>query len=403
MNFDLVSLCIGGLLGAAGCYSVYGRKNAQLEAEKNAAEDKSVLHAADLSAMEEKFQLRFENLANRIFDEKSARFKTESQEGLSQILVPLRERLQEFQKKVDDSFGAQAKEQFSLKREIENIILVNAEMTRQTQSLTRALKGDVKAQGNWGEIILEKILEDSGLGKGVNYIVQGTDLGLKHAETGTVQKPDVVILLPENKHLIIDAKVSLTSYERYCAEDDEDARALHLKDFLTSIRAHVNGLEQRRYQDTDKLGTPDFVFMFLPIEGAYSLAMQKDPELHSHAWGKKIFIVCPATLMATLKTVALLWRAELQNRNTLEIARQGGNLYDKVAGFVDDMQTLGKRIGAAQETYEDAFKKLSSGRGSIVSRTEELRALGVKTSKKMPAQLLGNDEEDTLLKKVESN
>jgi DNA recombination protein RmuC len=213
----------------------------------------------------------------------------------------------------------------------------------------------------------------------------------------------VVILLPENKHLIIDAKVSLTSYERYCAEDDEDARALHLKDFLTSIRAHVNGLEQRRYQDTDKLGTPDFVFMFLPIEGAYSLAMQKDPELHSHAWGKKIFIVCPATLMATLKTVALLWRAELQNRNTLEIARQGGNLYDKVAGFVDDMQTLGKRIGAAQETYEDAFKKLSSGRGSIVSRTEELRALGVKTSKKMPAQLLGNDEEDTLLKKVESN
>jgi DNA recombination protein RmuC len=372
MNLDLLSLSAGAVLGAVAAALACGRKVARLEAEK-----------ATLADSEHKLQLQFENLANRIFEEKSEKFKKDSHDGLSQLLAPLRERLQEFHKKVDDAFGQQAKEQFSLKKEIENIVLANQKITQQTENLTRALKGDVKAQGNWGEIILEKILEDSGLAKGVNYIVQGTDLNLRHVDGNTVLRPDVVVLLPEGKHLVVDAKVSLTSYERYCADADE----AHLKDYLASIRAHVNGLEQRRYQDSEGLGSPDFVLMFMPVEGAYSLAMQRDPELHAHAWNKKIVIVCPSTLMVTLKTIASVWRIELQNRHALEIARQGGNLYDKVAGFVEDMQSLGKRIGAAQETWDEAFRKLSTGTGNIIKRTEDLKALGVKAAKKMPVQL----------------
>lgn len=378
MTLDLPSLLAGAAIGAALAALACTRR------------------AARLKDIEEKFTLQFENLANRIFEEKTEKFKKDSADGLSQLLAPLRERLHEFQKKIDDSFARQAQEQFSLKKEIESIVLANREITQASDNLARALKGDVKAQGNWGEIVLEKILEDSGLRPGTDYIVQGGGLGLAR-EDGGIQRPDVVVMLPEGKHVIIDAKVSLTAYERYCAAATEEARAPHLKDFLASIRAHVAGLEQRRYQDTEKLGTPDFVLMFMPVEGAYSLAIQKDEGLHAHAWGRKIVLVCPSTLFATLKTVASVWRIELQNRNALEIARQGGNLYDKVASFVEDMQTLGKKIGSAQEAFDNAFKKLSTGTGNIIKRTEDLRALGVKTSRKMPVHLLP-DEGDTPLK-----
>lgn len=393
MNFDLVSLCAGAVFGGVVTALVMGRKSALLEAEKKAL--------AHLAETERKFELQFENLANRIFDEKTQKFKRDSQEGLSQLLAPLRERLQEFQKKVDDSFGAQAKEQYSLKNEIEKIVRVNQQMSQQAENLTKALKGDVKAQGNWGEVMLEKILEDSGLRKNIDYIVQGADLGLKHANDGSAIRPDVIIMLPESKHVIVDAKVSLTAYERYCGAADDAERAVHLKDYLASIRAHVGGLEQRRYQDTEKLGTPDFVLMFMPVEGAYSLAVQQDPGLHSYAWDKKIVIVCPSTLFATLKTVASVWRIELQNRNALEIARQGGNLYDKVVSFVEDMQNLGKRITTVSDAYDEAFKKLSTGAGNIIKRTEDLKALGLKAAKKMPIQLV-EDVTETPAKKADN-
>jgi DNA recombination protein RmuC len=363
--------------------------------KKNAALDAQVQDLlqrnARLEQLEEKFSLQFENLANRIFDEKSNKFKKESQEGLGLLLNPLKEKLQEFQKKVDDSFGTQLKEQISLKKEIESIISVNEKMSRQTENLTRALKGDVKAQGNWGEVILEKILEDSGLQEGLNYTLQGADMKLKHADDDSRLKPDVVVHLPENKHIIIDAKVSLTAYERYSATEDPAEKSLHLKDYLLSVRAHVNGLADRRYQDA-KLATPDFVLMFMPIEGAYSLAVQKDPELHSYAWDKKIVIVCPSILFATLKTIASVWRLELQNRHAQEIAQQGGKLYDKIAGFVEDMQEIGNKINATQNVYNEAFKKLSTGNGNILKRAQDLRALGIKTSKNLPKELL--DEED---------
>lgn len=347
---------------------------------------------ARLMQQEETQASQFENLANRIFQEKSDRFKRESQESLTQLLSPLRDRLNDFQKKVDDSFGAQIKEQVSLKKEIENIIRINQQMTVQTESLTRALKGDVKAQGNWGEVILEKILDDSGLRKGQDYIVQGEGMGLRNADGGQ-QRPDVIVMLPEDKHIIVDAKVSLTHYERFCAADTTEARTVALKEHLNSIRAHVNGLEKRRYQDTEKLGTPDFVLMFVAVEGAYALAMQEDPTLHSFAWDKKIVIVCPSTLFATLRTIASVWRLELQNRNAEEIARQGGNLYDKIVGFVEDLQQLGLRLDAARGTFDGAMKKLSEGNGNILRRVENLRTLGIKNTKRLPKDMAGQDDD----------
>ena len=410
---DALSLFAGAAAGLAVGYALaraaYGKYVADRDAltaqvqellqEKTRAETEALAfeealkrQKADLEQMEKKFTLQFENLANRIFQEKTATFKKESQEGLGELLNPLREKLQEFQKKVDDSFGQQAKEQFSLRKEIENIVSVNEKMSAQTESLTRALKGDVKAQGNWGEVMLEKILADSGLRRDEDYILQGADLGLRDAE-GRVQKPDVVVNLPEDKHIIIDAKVSLTHYERYCGAADDIERAAALKDFLSSIRAHVAGLEARRYQDTEKLKAPDLVLMFMPIEGAYSLAVQEDPALQSSAWDRKVVIVSPVTLFATLRTVASLWRIERQNRNTLEIARQGGLLYDKIAGFVKDMDDLGKKIAGVHDVYDKAYKNLTTGPGNIVKRTQDLQALGIKTSKTMPQGLLEEGED----------
>jgi DNA recombination protein RmuC len=349
--------------------------------------------------LEEKFSLQFENLANRIFDEKTDKFKKESQEGIGNLLNPLRERLQEFQKKIDDSFGAQVREQISLKEEIKHIASINAQMSQQTENLTKALKGDVKAQGNWGEVILEKILESSGLRKDIEYKTQGSSMGLRHVDDGSIIKPDVIIMLPEDKHIIVDAKVSLTAYERYCGTEDAGERAQYLRDYLLSIRAHVNGLAQRRYQDTDKLGTPDFVLMFMPIEGAYSLAMQSDTGLHSFAWEKKIVIVCPSTLFVTLKTIESVWRLERQNKNTQDIAKRGSLLYEKIVGFVEDMQKIGDRLNATKEVYDKAIGKLSTGPGNIIRQTEDLKALGVKASKNMPKELLDETED---LKKVEN-
>jgi DNA recombination protein RmuC len=370
---------------------------ARLEAEKHYLDEKIQSHGQDMERLEAQFRERFENLANRIFDEKSQRFRKESEEGLGQILNPLRERLGEFQKKVDESFGQQAKEQFSLKDEIKRIVLANEKITVQAENLALALKGDSKTQGNWGEMVLEKILEDSGLRKGTDYRVQ---MELKSAG-GERLRPDVVVMLPEAKHLIIDSKVSLTHYERYCSEPDEERRAALFKQFLQSVRAHVSGLEQRKYQDTEELGTPDFVLMFVPVEGAYMLAVQHDPGLHGHAWDKRVVIVCPTTLFSTLRTVASVWRIELQNKNALEIARQGGKLYDKVASFVEEMLKLGKQIGGTQKTFEDAFKQLSEGQGNILRRTEQLRALGIKAAKRLPEELLDEESPDEAIRSQE--
>ena len=354
----------------------------------------------DFTKMEATAVERFENLSHKIFDEKSRKFKTQSQESLNELLNPLKEKIGEFEKKVNDSFGSQAKEQFSLKEQIKNIVESNERITLQAEGLANALKGDSKAQGDWGEVVLEKILEDSGLRKDDDYSVQGGGKNLRDME-GALQKPDVIVNLPENKHVIIDSKVSLTHYERFFSEESDDARPLHLKQFLASVKKHIVDLEQRRYQDTEKLGTPDFVLMFIPIEAAYVLAVQEDRELQNYAWNKKVIIVCPTTLFATLRTVASVWRLELQNKNAQEIAKQGGQLYEKICGFVDDMGKLGMQMGTAQKTYDAAMNKLSEGRGTILGRTEKLKALGAKTSKSLPPELL--DVEAPLLGKGAKN
>lgn len=360
----------------------------KLEVERDSFQKQTLQHQEDLKKMEEILTSKFENLSNKIFEEKSEKFKKQSQESLGELLNPLKERINEFQKKVDDSFGKQASEQFSLKEQIKNIVDVHGKMTLQAENLAKALKSDSKTQGHWGEIILEKILEDAGLQKDVNYNAQGGSLGLKHPETGQHLKPDIVIYLPEDKHVIVDSKVSLTAYERFCTEEDESLKPGHLKAFLTSVRKHVSDLEQRRYQDTDKLGTPEIVLMFMPIEGAFMLALQQDRDLHQFAWDKRVAIVCPSTLFATLKTISSLWRLAKQNQNAQDIAKTGGALYDKIANFVEDMQGLGKQLKTVEKTYDGAMNKLSTGRGNILTRTENLKKLGAKTSKMLPGTLL---------------
>jgi len=369
----------------------------RLQSRKEAIDQRLLDQQQMFAQMQDQLKFEFKATASGIFEDLSQKFSTRSEKQIGDLLNPLRERLGEFQKKVDESFGTQAKEQFSLKNEIERIVKVNEQMRLQTDSLTKALRGDSKAQGNWGEVMLERILEESGLRRNIDYTTQG---GFRGAEENLL-KPDVIVNLPENKHVIIDSKVSLTAYERYCAEADETLRLPHLKEFLKSLKTHVDGLEQRRYQDVESLGTPDFVLMFMPIEGAYSLAVQQNQELHSYAWGKKIIIVCPATLFVTLKTIASLWRIELQNQNAQEIARVGGALYDKFARFVEDMLSMGKQIGKLQESYDQARQRLSEGKGNLLARAEKLKTLGAKTSGSLPKELIREEDEEADLSLVE--
>lgn len=355
----------------------YAAQTAKLDSEKQALGEKLQEQQQHAQQLQQQMQLQFENLANKIFTEKNA----ESKKNLQELLSPLKEDLGGFKQHISEKFGEHAREQFALKREIESIVKVSSEMKFQTENLSKALKGDSKVQGNWGEMILERILEASGLRKGENYIVQGTGMGLKHPEDGRAQKPDVVVLLPEGKHVIVDAKVSLTAYERYCSEEETTALEMHLTQFLQSVKAHVKSLEDRRYQDTQGLNAPDYVMMFIPIEGAYALAMQQDAELHAYAWERRIIIVCPSTLFAILKIINSMWKLENQNKNAEEIAKRGGMLYDKIAGFVDDMSTIGKALDKAQEVYDGAFSKLSRGAGNVLRQAEMLKDLGVKASK----------------------
>lgn len=363
---------------------------ARLETENKGLHEKLSQGETALKNME----LRFENLANRIFQEKTDKFRQDSEVSLGQLLQPLKGELEQFRKNVTDSFGKHANEQHSLKNEIERIVQANKEITEQAGNLTKALKGDTKTQGNWGEVVLEKILEDCGLRKGADYILQGAGLDLM-GDGGARQKPDVIVMLPENRHIVIDAKVTLTYFERYYNEADAVKRDAALKQFLASVRAHVQGLEQRRYQDNDQLITPDYVFMFMPVEGAFMLAIQQDQALHEYAWARKIAIVGPTTLFATLRTIASMWRIVRQEQNARKIAQQAGALHDKVAAFAEKMQDIGKKIDAAQSAYDSAWKQLSAGRGNILSKIDRLREMGVKTSKALPRELMiDNDAED---------
>lgn len=376
------------------------QNSASLNSERKNLSQKLEEQKSELIKVQEELTLKFENLANKIFEEKTGKFKKDSEESISKVLTPLKEQLGQFQKKIDDSFSSQAKEQFSLKREIERIVNVNEKMTLQTESLTKALKGDVKVQGNWGEVVLERILEDSGLRKNIDYILQGEDMKLK-SELGSAQKPDVIVKLPEGKHIIIDSKVSLTAYEKYCSTEDETQKKIHLKEFLDSFRSHIKNLESKKYHQNEKLSSPEFTFMFMPLEGAYLLALQHDKEVQSFAWSKKIAITCPSTLFANLRTIASLWRIEKQNKNAEEIAIQGGKLYDKFIGFINDMKSIGKNISDTEKAYNNALNKLSEGRGNLVKSSEKLKKLGSKTSKSLPTEFSPENEDDNQISQAE--
>ena len=347
----------------------------------------------------EQLPMQFENIANKILENSAQKLSTTSHQKLSELLNPLQEKIKDFQKKIDDNFNEEAKERRSLQHQIRNIIETNEKMTLEANSLTKALRGDSKQQGSWGEHVLESILETSGLRKDEEYILQGKGMQLTNI-SGDRIAPDVVIKLPENKHIIIDSKVSLTYYDQFVNEEEEDAKARHLKAFTTSVRARVKELAEKQYHTAEKLGTPDFTLMFMPIEGAYILALQEDKNLHDYAWEQRVIIVGPSTLMITLQTVASIWRLERQNKNTQEIARQGGALYDKMVGFVEDMQQICKRIDALDKAYDGAMNKLRDGRGSIISRTENLKQLGAKASKSMPEEALVPQEEPKELELV---
>jgi len=325
---------------------------------------------------------QFKSLANDILEEKGKRFSEQHRVELDLLLRPLGDKIQSFEKKVEDTYLNEAKERFSLAEEVRKLQTANLQISQDALNLTRALKGESKTRGNWGEVILERVLERSGLLKGREYETQVTLEGADRV------RPDVVVRLPDNKHIVIDSKVSLVAYDRYYSADDEIARERALAEHLASMRRHIDDLNAKNYQGRTGLNTPDFVAMFVPIEPAYNLAASSDATLYLDAFDKKVVIVTPSTLLAMLSTVSTLWRRELQNRNALEIARRSGELYDKFVNFVDALSEIGERLEAARRAYDTALGRLSEGRGNLVRHVQDLKKLGAKAEKSLPPDLL---------------
>ena len=330
---------------------------------------------------------RFKSLSQDILDKKSKQFQEQATANISNLLSPLKEKIQSFQKTVEETYQKESRERFSLKDDIEKLCSVHDKLKEETQHLSKAMKGSVKAQGQWGEMILNKILDAAGLIEGEHYITQGKTLQLKDEE-GKQQKPDVIIKLPDNKHIIIDSKVSLTHYEQFISSELEEDKKKYVSLFIQSIRSHVTQLSIKKYSNSEVLNAPDFTLMFFPIEGAFSLALQYDSNLFQFSWDKNIVIVSPTTLLSTLKTVESIWKREKQSRYAIEIAQNSGRLYDKFVGFADDLNDIGKQIKNADRSYSSALQKLNTGQGNIISRLEKIKSLGAKASKKMPENLL---------------
>jgi len=338
----------------------------------------------EVENLQKKFTLEFENLANKIFEEKSSRFTQQNKDNIDQILKPLGDKIKSFEEKVERVYNEDTKERASLVQQIKNLHDLNQQMSKDANNLTNALKGESKTQGNWGEFILDSILEKSGLVKGREYDTQTTFTG----EEGKRQKPDVIINLPEDRHIIIDSKVSLTAYEEFCSAEDDIARKTALNNHISSIRKHVKELSDKNYQNIHKLSSMDFVIMFVPIEPAMAIASQADINIWNEAFEKNIVIVSPSILLATLRTIANIWKQENQNKNALEIARQSGALYDKFVNFTEDLINIGKKIDDTKGYYSEAMKKLYDGSGNIIRRIENIKALGAKATKSIGQNLL---------------
>ena len=361
----------------------------RLEAELN-TERKQVQHRIDsLNEAKEALTNQFKNLANEILEDKTKKFTEQNAQQLDTLLKPLQTKLTEFKEQVSNSYEKESRERFALKSEIERLANLNLKMSDEARSLTNALKGDSKIQGNWGELVLESILESSGLRKGEEYLVQDS-----HTQAdGSRLQPDVIIKLPEGRHLVIDSKVSITAYARHTEAANPDEADKELIAHIQSIRQHIHGLSGKNYAGIADLASVDFVLMFIPIEPAFLSALKSAPNLYQEALSKNIVLVCPSTLMATLRTVAHLWRQDQQNKNAMEIARQCASLYDKFVGFVEDLEQIGKRLDQAQSSYHDAFSKLKSGKGNLIKAAEKVKELGVKPNKMIASNLLTQDDE----------
>lgn len=338
----------------------------------------------EVEAIQEKLAVQFRNLANDLLEEKSKKFTDQNKVNLEGLLKPLGERIQEFEKQVVQTNKESLERNVALRTEVKKLSELNAQITKEAENLTKAIKGDTKNQGTWGEFILENILEKSGLIKDREYRVQASFVTAE----GKRYQPDVIIKLPEGKHIIIDAKVSLVNYEQFFNTEQPSERALALKKHIQSIRKHIKELSEKNYQNEYDIKGLDFVLMFVPIEPAFSLAVQHDLELFNGAYEKNIVLVSPTTLMVTLRTIANIWKHEYQNHNALEIAQQGGALYDKFVGFVEDLKHLGRQMDIAQKAYVEAMKKLHEGKGNLVNRAQNIKNLGARTSKVLDPNLV---------------
>ncbi|BEI40186.1 MULTISPECIES: DNA recombination protein RmuC [unclassified Polynucleobacter] len=361
----------------------------RLEAELD-SERKQVQHRIDsLNEAKEALTNQFKNLANEILEDKTKKFTEQNAQQLDILLKPLQTKLTEFKEQVSNSYEKESRERFALKHEIERLANLNLKMSDEARSLTNALKGDSKIQGNWGELVLESILESSGLRKGEEYLVQDSHM----QADGSRLQPDVIIKLPEGRHLVIDSKVSITAYARHTEAASPDEADKELLAHIQSIRQHIQGLSGKNYAGIADIASVDFVLMFIPIEPAFLSALKSAPNLYQEALSKNIVLVCPSTLMATLRTVAHLWRQDQQNKNAMEIARQCASLYDKFVGFVEDLEQIGKRLEQAQSSYHDAFNKLKTGKGNLIKAAEKVKELGVKPNKMIASNLLTQDDD----------
>jgi DNA recombination protein RmuC len=345
---------------------------------------------ADLEKLQDKFRIEFKNLANEILEEKTQKFTEQNKIKLDEILKPLGEKIREFEKKVDETYDKESKQRFSLEKEIKNLTDLNQQISKEASNLTNALKGQAKTRGNWGEIILESILEKSGLTLDREFFIQQSFTN----EHGKRMQPDVIVAYPGDRNVVIDSKVSLLAYERYASSDTKEEQDLAARDHLLSVKNHIADLSSKNYQDIYALKSLDFVMLFMPIEPAYMLAMQYDPNLWNWAYDRRILLISPTNLIAALRMIANLWRVEYQNKNAMEIARQSGELYDKFTGFIEDLQDIGTKIDATRKVYDASMNKLSTGKGNLIRRIENIKSLGAKAGKEIPKSMLDRAEEE---------
>lgn len=368
--------------------AVLAEKTGALQMQRGILEEKLQNQEKELIDLEKRFQKEFENVANRILEEKSLKFTSQNEKQIGDILNPLKENIELFKNKIEENNKESIKQNSSLQEQLKMLRELNQQITKEAENLTKALKGDNKVQGNWGEVILETILERSGLVKDREYFTQQSI----NTNDGRRFRPDVIIKLPEDKIVVIDSKVSLLAYERFCSCEEISDQDGFLKEHVSSLKNHIRSLSEKRYQDLPGLGALDFILLFIPIEPAFLIAMQRDQKLFNEAFDRNILIVSPSTLIASLKIISSTWKYEYQNQNAREIARQGGELYDKFVGFTNDLLNLGANLDRAQGVYSDALKKLSEGKGNLVTRAGNLKNLGLKTSKSIHISLEKNKQ-----------